>query len=87
MLGLILRNTLIHLFNAYSDLLTKGEPLPAVLMSVIRFIMPHKSKALKKLLFLYWELLKKVDDNGKLLQVLRSNLRFAFLTLGNGSRR
>lgn len=46
-----------------------GEPMPSLLMVVIRFIMPHKSKVLKKLLFLYWELIKKCDEKGKLLQV------------------
>lgn len=44
-----------------------GEALPGLLMHVIRFVMPAKGKALKKLLVLYWETISKTAD-GKLRQ-------------------
>ncbi|PKC13486.1 putative SEC26-coatomer complex beta chain of secretory pathway vesicles [Rhizophagus irregularis] len=45
-----------------------GEPLPQILMHVIRFVMPSKSKALKKLLHFYWEICPKTNPDGKLKQ-------------------
>lgn len=44
-----------------------GEPLPQLLMSVIRFLMPMKSHALKKHLLLYLEVIDKTSADGKLL--------------------
>ncbi|ORY75426.1 adaptin N terminal region-domain-containing protein [Protomyces lactucae-debilis] len=49
-------------------LMYNGESLPGVLMHVIRFVMPCKSKALKKLLYLYWEVCPKLNPDGKLKQ-------------------
>jgi coatomer subunit beta len=53
----------------------QGDPLPNLLMHIIRFVMPSKSKPLKKLLYLYYELCPKHDQNGKLRQefILVSN--------------
>lgn len=45
-----------------------GDPMPQLLMHIIRFVMPSKSKALKKLLYLYYEICPKLDANGKLKQ-------------------
>ncbi|KAI9857407.1 MAG: coatomer subunit beta [Vezdaea acicularis] len=45
-----------------------GDPLPQLLMHIIRFVMPSKSKALKKLLYFYYEICPKLDASGKLKQ-------------------
>ncbi|CAG8532070.1 11588_t:CDS:10 [Diversispora eburnea] len=45
-----------------------GDPLPQILMHVIRFVMPSKNKALKKLLHFYWEICPKTNPDGKLKQ-------------------
>ncbi|KXT06533.1 hypothetical protein AC578_6101 [Pseudocercospora eumusae] len=45
-----------------------GDPMPGLLMHIIRFVMPSKSKALKKLLYLYYEICPKLDASGKLKQ-------------------
>ena len=45
-----------------------GDPMPNLLMHIIRFVMPSKSKPLKKLLYLYYEICPKLDANGKLKQ-------------------
>lgn len=49
-------------------IMLNGDPLPQLLMHIIRFIMPSKSKALKKLLYFYYEICPKLDANGKLKQ-------------------
>ncbi|CCF58429.1 hypothetical protein KAFR_0E02770 [Kazachstania africana CBS 2517] len=43
-----------------------GNPLPELLMHIIRFVMPSRNKKLKKLLYFYWEIVPKLDDEGKL---------------------
>ncbi|KAI6100404.1 coatomer beta subunit appendage platform-domain-containing protein [Pisolithus croceorrhizus] len=45
-----------------------GNSQPALLMSIIQYIMPSKNKQLKKLLHFYWEVCPKYDENGKLKQ-------------------
>jgi coatomer subunit beta len=45
-----------------------GDPMPGLLMHIIRFVMPSKSKPLKKLLYLYYEICPKLDSSGKLRQ-------------------
>lgn len=45
-----------------------GDPLPQLLMHIIRFVMPSKSKPLKKLLYFYYEICPKHDATGKLKQ-------------------
>lgn len=45
-----------------------GDPMPQLLMHIIRFVMPSKSKPLKKLLYMYYEVCPKLDSNGKLKQ-------------------
>ncbi|CAI7660330.1 hypothetical protein N7533_009392 [Penicillium manginii] len=49
-------------------IMLNGDPMPAILMHIIRFVMPSKSKALKKLLYFYYEICPKLDSNGKLKQ-------------------
>lgn len=45
-----------------------GNPMPELLMHVIRYVMPSRNKELKKLLYFYWEIVAKVDSDGKLKQ-------------------
>ncbi|KAI4214537.1 MAG: hypothetical protein LQ351_002954 [Letrouitia transgressa] len=45
-----------------------GDPMPQLLMHIIRFVMPSKSKPLKKLLYFYYEICPKLDASGKLKQ-------------------
>jgi coatomer subunit beta len=45
-----------------------GDPMPQLLMHIIRFVMPSKSKSLKKLLYFYYEICPKLDAQGKLKQ-------------------
>ena len=49
-------------------LMLNGDPMPSLLMHIIRFVMPSKSKPLKKLLYLYYEVCPKLDASGKLKQ-------------------
>ena len=49
-------------------IMLNGDPMPGLLMHIIRFDMPSKSKALKKLLYIYYEVCPKLDSNGKLKQ-------------------
>lgn len=49
-------------------LMLNGDPCNGLLMHVIRFVMPSKSKPLKKLLLIYWEICPKTTAEGKLKQ-------------------
>ncbi|OAG36762.1 hypothetical protein AYO21_09035 [Fonsecaea monophora] len=49
-------------------IMLNGDPMPNLLMHIIRFVMPSKSKSLKKLLYFYYEICPKLDANGKLKQ-------------------
>ncbi|KAF1356960.1 adaptin N terminal region-domain-containing protein [Delphinella strobiligena] len=49
-------------------IMLNGDPMPQLLMHIIRFVMPSKSKALKKLLYMYYEVCPKHDASGKLKQ-------------------
>ncbi|KAL1996750.1 hypothetical protein VTN49DRAFT_7615 [Thermomyces lanuginosus] len=49
-------------------IMLNGDPMPQLLMHIIRFVMPSKSKPLKKLLYFYYEICPKHDANGKLKQ-------------------
>ena len=49
-------------------IMLNGDSMPQLLMHIIRFVMPSRSKALKKLLYLYYEICPKLDTNGKLKQ-------------------
>lgn len=43
-----------------------GDPMPDLLMHIIRFVMPLRNKELKKLLYFYWEVCPKMDEAGKM---------------------
>ncbi|CAN3501804.1 coatomer subunit beta [Diutina catenulata] len=43
-----------------------GDPMPELLMHIIRFVMPSRNKELKKLLYFYWEVCPKKDEHGKM---------------------
>ncbi|KAG9093773.1 coatomer subunit beta, partial [Ceratobasidium sp. UAMH 11750] len=45
-----------------------GNPHPTLLMPIIQYVLPSKSKALKKMLHFYWEICPKHDENGRLKQ-------------------
>ncbi|GAA5868542.1 hypothetical protein JCM8547_003180 [Rhodosporidiobolus lusitaniae] len=46
-----------------------GQPQPQLLMPIIQFVLPSKSKQIKKLLHFYWEICPKLDEStGKLKQ-------------------
>jgi len=49
-------------------MMLNGDPMPSLLMHIIRFVMPSKSKQLKKLLYFYYEICPKLDAGGKLKQ-------------------
>ncbi|KAH8159183.1 hypothetical protein CIB48_g9055 [Xylaria polymorpha] len=49
-------------------IMLNGDPMPQLLMHIIRFVMPSKSKHLKKLLYFYYEICPKLDAGGKLKQ-------------------
>ena len=47
-------------------MLMNGEK-PNLLMTVIRFILPLQDHNIKKLLLIFWEIIPKTDNEGKLL--------------------
>lgn len=49
-------------------IMLNGDPMPQLLMHIIRFVMPSKSKPLKKMLYFYYEICPKHDSTGKLKQ-------------------
>ncbi|KAI2012380.1 coatomer subunit beta [Ophidiomyces ophidiicola] len=49
-------------------IMLNGDPMPQLLMHIIRFVMPSKCKPLKKLLYFYYEICPKLDASGKLKQ-------------------
>ncbi|KAL2818978.1 adaptin N terminal region-domain-containing protein [Aspergillus cavernicola] len=49
-------------------IMLNGDPMPQLLMHIIRFVMPSRSKSLKKLLYFYYEICPKLDSSGKLKQ-------------------
>lgn len=49
-------------------IMLNGNPMPELLMHIIRFVMPSKNKPLKKLLYIYYEICPKHDSSGKLKQ-------------------
>jgi len=50
------------------SIMLNGDPMPGMLMHIIRFVMPSRDKRLKKLLYFYYEACPKLDSNGKLRQ-------------------
>jgi coatomer subunit beta len=60
--------TKIETMKRVLSVMLNGDPLTGLLMHIIRFVMPSKSKPLKKLLYLYYEVCPKHEANGKLRQ-------------------
>lgn len=60
--------TKVETMKRILTVMLNGDPMPNLLMHIIRFVMPSKSKPLKKLLYLYYEICPKLDSNGKLKQ-------------------
>ena len=61
-------DTKVETMKKILTVMLSGDPLPNLLMHIIRFVMPSKSKPLKKLLYLYYEICPKLDAGGKLKQ-------------------
>ena len=60
--------TKVETMKRILTVMLNGDPMPSLLMHIIRFVMPSKSKPLKKLLYLYYEVCPKLDQSGKLKQ-------------------
>ncbi|MCJ1252545.1 coatomer subunit beta [Lignoscripta atroalba] len=60
--------TKVETMKRILTIMLNGDPMPQLLMHIIRFVMPSKSKALKKLLYFYYEICPKLDTAGKLKQ-------------------
>ncbi|KAJ5627714.1 hypothetical protein N7490_009942 [Penicillium lividum] len=60
--------TKLETMRTIITILLNGNPMPDILMHIIRFVMPSKSKPLKKLLYFYYEICPKHDSTGKLKQ-------------------
>jgi coatomer subunit beta len=60
--------TKIETMKRILSVMLNGDPMTGLLMHIIRFVMPSKSKPLKKLLYLYYEICPKHDATGKLRQ-------------------
>ncbi|TID21416.1 Coatomer beta subunit [Venturia nashicola] len=72
-------DTKIETMKRILSQMLQGNSMPDLLMHIIRFVMPSKSKPLKKLLYYYYELSNKHDSNGKLRQewiLVTNNMRF-----------
>lgn len=50
------------------SIMLNGDPQTGLLMHIIRFVMPSKSKPLKKLMYFFFEVCPKYDAQGKLRQ-------------------
>lgn len=61
-------NVKIETMKLILTIMYNGDPLAGLLMHVIRFVMPSRNKALKKLLYFYWEVCPKLNPDGKLKQ-------------------
>ena len=61
-------DTKVETMKKILTIMLNGDPMPNLLMHIIRFVMPSKSKPLKKLLYFYYEICPKLDASGKLKQ-------------------
>ncbi|OJJ49734.1 hypothetical protein ASPZODRAFT_109420 [Penicilliopsis zonata CBS 506.65] len=61
-------DTKLETMRRIITIMLNGDPMPQLLMHIIRFVMPSRSKSLKKLLYFYYEICPKLDANGKLKQ-------------------
>ncbi|KAI8623661.1 Coatomer, beta subunit [Xylariaceae sp. FL1651] len=60
--------TKVETMKRILTIMLNGDPMPQLLMHIIRFVMPSRSKHLKKLLYFYYEICPKLDASGKLKQ-------------------
>ncbi|KAG5952098.1 hypothetical protein E4U53_001619 [Claviceps sorghi] len=60
--------TKVETMKRILTIMLNGDPMPTLLMHIIRFVMPSKHKPLKKLLYFYYEICPKLDGSGKLKQ-------------------
>ena len=60
--------TKVETMKRVLTIMLNGDSMPNLLMHIIRFVMPSKSKPLKKLLYFYYEICPKLDSVGKLKQ-------------------
>ncbi|KAL2120928.1 hypothetical protein VTJ04DRAFT_4955 [Mycothermus thermophilus] len=60
--------TKVETMKRILTIMLNGDPMPQLLMHIIRFVMPSKYKPLKKLLYFYYEICPKLDSQGKLKQ-------------------
>ncbi|KAF2745563.1 coatomer subunit beta [Sporormia fimetaria CBS 119925] len=60
--------TKIETMKKILSIMLNGDPQAGMLMHIIRFVMPSKSKPLKKLMYLFLEVCPKHDAQGKLRQ-------------------
>ncbi|GAO14292.1 uncharacterized protein UV8b_07448 [Ustilaginoidea virens] len=60
--------TKVETMKQILTIMLNGDPMPTLLMHIIRFVMPSKHKPLKKLLYFYYEICPKLDASGKLKQ-------------------
>ena len=61
-------DTKLETMRRILTIMLNGDAMPNLLMHIIRFVMPSKSKPLKKLLYFYYEICPKLEANGKLKQ-------------------
>lgn len=50
------------------QMILNGEKFQGLLMTVIRFVMPLQDHTIKKLLLVFWEVVPKYSQDGKMLQ-------------------
>ncbi|KAI2609341.1 Coatomer, beta subunit [Hypoxylon fragiforme] len=60
--------TKVETMKRILTVMLNGDPMPQLLMHIIRFVMPSRYKPLKKLLYFYYEICPKLDATGKLKQ-------------------
>ncbi|XP_063232537.1 coatomer subunit beta isoform X1 [Bacillus rossius redtenbacheri] len=60
--------TKIEALKKTIQLIASGERLPDLLMTIIRFVLPLQDHMIKKLLLIFWEIVPKTTQDGKLLQ-------------------
>lgn len=61
-------DTKVETMRRILTIMLNGDAMPNLLMHIIRFVMPSKSKPLKKLLYFYYEICPKLEASGKLKQ-------------------
>lgn len=59
--------TKIEALKKTIQMILNGEKMPSLLMTIIRFVMPVRDHTLKKLLLIFWEIVPKYNQDGKML--------------------